>query len=85
LSSRRTLRFAALYTGLVALFNLTLVLLGERRADAYVAVNVLSFYVSYSLVRPSTRPGLAMLLLHVALLTVFATIVSIRVYEVLAR
>jgi len=85
LSSRRVLRFAALYTGLVALFNSTLVLLGERRADAYVALNVLSFYVSYSLVRPPGRPGRATLLLHVALLTVFAAIVSVRVYEVLAR
>jgi len=85
LSPRRVLRFAALYTGLVALFNSTLVLLGERRADAYLAVNVLSFYVSYSLVRPPSRSGTATLLLHVALLAIFAAIVSVRVYEVLAR
>lgn len=85
MSPRRVLRFAALYAGLVALFNSTLVLLGERRADAYLAVNVLSFYVSYSLVRPQTRPGLATLLLHAALLAIFAAIVSVRVYEVLAR
>lgn len=84
MSYRQVLRFTALYTGLVALFNSVLVLLGEGRADAYLAVNVLSFYVSYSLVRPPTRPGVATVLLHVLLLTVFAAVVSLRVYEVLA-
>ena len=84
MSSLRVLRFATLYVGLVALFNSALILLGERRADAYVAVNVLSFYVSYSLARPPSRSGVATLLLHVALLAIFVAIVSVRVYEVLA-
>jgi hypothetical protein len=83
LSGSQALRFALLYTGLVALFNSTLLLLGERRVDAYVAVNVLSFYVSYSLARPPTRPGVATVVLHVLLLTVFAVVVALRVYEVL--
>jgi len=83
LSGSQVLRFTLLYTGLVALFNSTLLLLGERRVDAYVAVNVLSFYVSYSLARPPTRPGVATVVLHVLLLTVFAVVVALRVYEVL--
>jgi hypothetical protein len=83
LSCSQVLRFSILYTGLVALFNSTLLLLGERRVDAYVAVNVLSFYVSYSLARPPTRPGVATVVLHVLLLTVFAVVVALRVYEVL--
>jgi hypothetical protein len=83
LSGSQVLKFSILYTGLVALFNSTLLLLGERRVDAYVAVNVLSFYVSYSLARPPTRPGVATVVLHVLLLTVFAVVVALRVYEVL--
>ncbi|MCC6014719.1 MAG: hypothetical protein LM564_03330 [Desulfurococcaceae archaeon] len=83
MSGSQVLRFTLLYTGLVALFNSTLLLLGERRVDAYVAVNVLSFYVSYSLARPPTRPGVATVVLHVLLLTVFAVVVALRVYEVL--
>lgn len=83
MSGSQVLKFSILYTGLVALFNSTLLLLGERRVDAYVAVNVLSFYVSYSLARPPTRPGVATVVLHVLLLTVFAVVVALRVYEVL--
>jgi hypothetical protein len=83
LSSSQVLRFSLLYTGLVALFNSTLLLLGERRVDAYLAVNVLSFYVSYSLARPPARPGAAMTALHILLLTLFAAVVALRVYEVL--
>lgn len=83
MSDKQIFRFAGLYSGLVALFNIVLALLGEQRVDAYVAVNVLSFYVSYSLTRPPTKPGIVMSALHLLLLSLFAVVVAVRVYEVL--
>ncbi|MEM0015084.1 MAG: hypothetical protein QXS42_05535 [Zestosphaera sp.] len=76
-------RFVMLYTGLTSSFNVLLLLLRESRIDAYVALNILSFYISYSIMRPFPKTNTPVKLLHAMLLTVFMMIVGIRVYEVL--
>ncbi|MEM2021698.1 MAG: hypothetical protein QXP80_05695 [Zestosphaera sp.] len=78
-------KFVVLYAGLTTSFNIALLLLRESRVDAYIALNILSFYVSYSLTRPFPRADVLVKLTHVALLTLFTLIVSMRVYEVLTR
>ncbi len=78
-------RFLMLYVGLTSSFNTALLLLSESRLDAYVSLNVLSFYVSYSITRPFTRLGAVVKLVHAALLTTFSVIVGLRIYEVLMR
>lgn len=80
-----TERFVLLYVVLSSAFNVSLLLLGETRIDAYVALNILSFYVSYSLARPSTKSATIVRFIHALLLTTFVFIVSSRVYEVLVR
>ena len=74
-----------LYTTLSSVSNASLLLLGEVRVDAYVALNILSFYVSYSLARPSTKSTTIVRLTHALLLTIFALIVGSRIYEVLVK
>jgi len=80
-----TERFVVLYVTLSSTFNVSLILLGESRADAYVALNILSFYVGYSLARPSSRSAAILRLIHVLLLSIFILLVGSRVYEVLVR
>jgi len=52
--------------------------------DAYVAVNVLMYYVSYAIIRPVPETTLTIKILNAVLLAVFSIIVAMRVYEVLA-
>ncbi len=80
-----TERFVLLYVALSSAFNISLLLLSESRIDAYVALNILSFYVSYSLARPSTKSATMVRLIHALLLSIFAFLVGSRVYEVLMR
>jgi hypothetical protein len=80
-----TERFVLLYVTLSSAFNVSLLLLSESRIDTYVALNILSFYVSYSLARPSTRSATMVRLIHALLLSIFAFLVGSRVYEVLMR
>lgn len=75
--------FFALYASLSTVFGLSAFLAGEARPDAYVALNVLSFYISYSLARPRLSRKIAYMI-HAAMLAVFSAAVSVRIYEVLA-
>jgi hypothetical protein len=74
--------FTTLYTVLVILSTTSLCLLGEKRVDLYVSLNILAYYVSYALVRPGVG-GVVVRALNALLLAVFLIIVAFRVYEVL--
>lgn len=75
--------FTMVYTTLAVMLNTSLFLYGEQRVDAYIALNILCFYITYSIVRPARRIGSALKVLHIVLLSLFAAIVGYRVYEVL--
>lgn len=81
---RRLDAFVMLYSTLTAMFTATLSLLGEGRPDAYVALAILSYYVSLALTSPSARPRSLQAAVNASLLAVFALIVAYRVYEVLS-
>jgi len=65
------------------LSTVALYLLKEQRVDVYVSLNILSYYVSYAVVRPSTLSSIVRVL-NAALFALFIAIVAYRVYEVLA-
>jgi len=75
--------FTMIYTTLAVMLNISIFLYGEQRVDAYIALNILCFYITYSIARPARSIGLALKILHIALLSLFAAIVGYRVYEVL--
>ncbi|ADV64729.1 hypothetical protein [Desulfurococcus mucosus] len=79
----RLYSFIVLYTGLVAASNTWLLLLGEKRADAYLAVNTLIYFTLYSTMRPMPPGSRRARALTLLLLAVFTTIVAYRVYRVL--
>lgn len=70
------------YTTLVAVSSMSLYLLSEKRIDTYVSLNILAYYVSYAVIRPSYTTKSARYL-NIVLFAIFAIIVSFRVYEVL--
>jgi len=72
-----------IYVLLTTSMNASLFILGENRIDAYVAVNVLSYFITYAVVRPFLETPLYVKVLNVALLLSFMIIVALRVYEVL--
>jgi len=76
--------FILVYVTLSLLVSASLYLLNEQRMDAYVAVNVLMYYVSYAIIRPVPETTLTIKILNAVLLAVFSIIVAMRVYEVLA-
>jgi hypothetical protein len=65
------------------LSTVALYLLKEQRVDVYVSLNILSYYVSYAVVKPSTLSSIVRVL-NAALFALFIAIVAYRVYEVLA-
>jgi hypothetical protein len=75
--------FILVYTLMNVLSTVALYLLKEQRVDVYVSLNILSYYVSYTVVRPSTLSSIVRVL-NVALFALFIAIVAYRVYEVLA-
>ncbi|MEM2078063.1 MAG: hypothetical protein QXY95_04850 [Thermosphaera sp.] len=77
--------FLITYVSLVTLFNSALLLLGEERVDAFIALNILCFYISYALVKPFPRTALPVKLLHATLITLFILIISIRISEVIVK
>lgn len=80
-----TERFVLLYVALSSAFNVSSLLLGETRIDMYVVLNIISFYVSYSLTRPPTKSAIIVRSVHVLLLVMFVFIVASRLYEVFMR
>lgn len=70
------------YTLLVVISAISLYVLGEKRIDVYVSLNILTYYVSYATLRP-TFTTRAVKFLNIALFVIFAIIVSFRIYEVL--
>jgi hypothetical protein len=75
--------FLVVYTVLTVLMNIALLLVGESRVDAYVSVNILVYFISYTIVKPLHEAPLIIKLLNATLLLLFTTIVIYRVYEVL--
>jgi len=73
------------YVILTASMNSSLLTLGESRVDAYIAVNILMYFISYAVVRPFSEAPSLVKALNAALLIVFTIIVVFRVYEVLAK
>lgn len=57
-------------------------LLKEQRVDAYVAVNVLIYFVTYAIIRPVVEPSIYTRLLNVVLFLLFIVITAYRIYEV---
>lgn len=74
-----------IYTSMAMLASASMYLLGEDRGDAYASVNVLTYFVSYAVVRPGSERSRAVRYFNISLLLVFAAIVAWRVYEVLAK
>lgn len=75
--------FILVYTLMNVLSTVALYLLKEQRVDVYVSLNILSYYVSYAVVKPSTLSSIVRVL-NAALFALFIAIVAYRVYEVLA-
>lgn len=75
--------FLLVYTVLSLLVSVSMYLLNEQRTDAYVAVNVLMYYVSYAVIRPAIENA-SIKVLNAVLVVVFVVIVAVRIYEVLA-
>jgi hypothetical protein len=71
-----------IYTSLVVLSVISLYVLGERRIDAYISLNILAYYTSHGIIRPNYTSR-AVKALNIALFAVFMIIVAFRVYEVL--
>ncbi len=74
--------FALTYIILVVLFNVMLVLTGETGLDAYVAVNVLSYYISLAFFYRRLRIGLAQKAINVAYALLFIIIIIYRIMMV---
>lgn len=79
----KIIRLLLTYFALTVIVNIVLVLLDEARPDSYVSVNILCFYVSYALFTPEKRSR-TILFIHIALLSVFVTIIAYRIYQILA-
>lgn len=77
--------FILVYTSLATLVCTSLFVLGEVRIDAYIAINVLMYFISYAIVRPITEVPLLIRMLNLILLLIFAIIVVMRVYEVVFK
>lgn len=76
--------FILVFTLFTVMFNTSLVLLGERRFDAYIAVTILLYYVFYALIDPlAGRTGRAVQALNICLFLLFITIVVYRILEIL--
>ena len=73
--------FILIYAFIVTVVETLIFMLGEQRIDAYVAVNILIYYVVYAVVRPPSSTYSRFL--NISLLSIFAVIVAYRIYEVL--
>lgn len=82
---RRVELLLLIYVLLATSMNVSLFLLGENRVDAYVAVNVLTYFISYVVLRPFFETPPLIKVLNTALLLFFTVIVFFRVYEVLVK
>lgn len=75
--------FTLTYVALSSTLSLALFLLGEQRVDAYVALNILVYYICYAVMRPSPGRSLLVRAFNIALLSVMCAVIAVRVYEVL--
>ncbi|MFN3268749.1 MAG: hypothetical protein ACK416_05780 [Zestosphaera sp.] len=82
---RRVELLLLIYILLATSMNVSLFLLGESRVDAYVAVNVLTYLVSYVVVRPFFETPPLIKVLNTTLLLFFTVTVFFRIYEVLVK
>ena len=82
---RRIELFAILLAILVFISNFMLVVSGESRADVYLSLSILIYYILYSILPPLVRTrGKGVTYLNASLFIIFLGIVSYRVYQVLS-
>jgi len=79
---RGLLRDLVIYVIMSTAFTASLALLGESRADAYVAVSILVYFVSSS-VLPNIRRYSDLRIVDAALVVMFIAIVVLRILEIL--
>lgn len=72
----------SLLTILIMSFAAALVVLGEDRPDAYLAISILIYFI-YTSIDPEIRRYSSLLPLDIALATIFIIIAAIRVLKVL--
>jgi len=75
--------FILIYALMIVLSTAALYLLREQRVDVYISLNILSYYVSYAVVRPSISTNIVRII-NIILFILFIAIVAYRIYEVLA-
>lgn len=65
------------------MMSATVFVLGETRVDAYIALNVLTYYICYAIMRPSIGRKLTIRIYNVLLLLIMGLIIFLRIYEVI--
>jgi hypothetical protein len=75
--------FILVYALMTVLSTVSLYLLKEQRVDVYISLNILSYYISYAVIRPGPSTNIVKVL-NITLFALFIVVVAFRVYEVLA-
>lgn len=73
--------FILVYASMVSALNLSMFLIGENRVDAYVAVNILVYFIAFTVIRPLNRSVKSISILNISLILLFIGIVTLRIYE----
>jgi len=79
---RGFLRDLLIYISLHTVFISALALLGESRIDAYIAISILIYFISSSIL-PNIRRYTDLKTVDIALITIFIIIVILRILEIL--
>ncbi|MEM4717500.1 MAG: hypothetical protein QXE81_01915 [Desulfurococcaceae archaeon] len=77
--------FILVYISMVSALNLSMFLLGENRIDAYIATNILVYFVSFTVIRPVNRSERAINALNAFLIILFIGIAILRAYEAIIQ
>ncbi len=75
--------FTISYILLVTMFNLALLVNGESRVDAYLCLNILSYYISFALFMKGVTRSMAQRIINILFIIIFIIIVIYRVYMVI--
>lgn len=71
-----------LFSLIIALITLLLIVVGESRLDAYIAITIILYFI-YTAIDPMLRRRANLKILDIALVSVFVIIVAVRVLMVL--
>lgn len=75
-------RDLVIYVVLHTVISSALIILGERRVDAYVSISILVYFIATSIL-PEIRAHCDLRLVDYALITVFTLIIALRVLDIL--